>query len=277
MLLLRLIPFRLLLVLIAGLALAFCGQGAGWWTGTSQGDGNPATEETMVPAVALPRDEAHGAKPEAPKSIDEAKARAEAEAAEAAAKELAAAEAAAEADRAGALAALDADVAARVEFVADSVRRGAFHSAHEAIAELEPQTRPKVADALRAVAFASGWPELHGELHGEVREPVAFEATTLSLQGRLVRTATDAAAARVLSQDKSDATLRVAGPAGVTFPRYPIHLLEPDSVRADEAAELGFAAYAHADYSAARVWCAIAIAKSRGASPRTEQLKALLR
>ena len=153
------------------------------------------------------------------------------------------------------------------------MRRGAFHEAHDAIVELEPQTRSGVADALRAVSAAAGWPELHGD----VRDPAPFVATTLSLQGRLVRTAKDAAAARVLSQDKTDATLRVATAAGVTFPMFPIHRLEPDSVRADEAVELGYAAYASADYARARVWCAIAIARSREISPRTEQLKALLR
>jgi pilus assembly protein FimV len=269
----RLIPFRLLLVLVAGLAFVSFGQGVGWWSGANQGDDPSAPREaTKSDKPALP-EEASSAGSEGPKASDESTARAGAAAAESAAKERAAAEAAAEADRAGALAALDADVAARVELVADSVRRGAFHAACDAIAELDPKARAKVADALRAVALAAGWPELHGE----VRDPAPFEATTLSLQGRLVRTAKDATAVRVLSQEKTDATLRVAGPAGVTFPKYPIHRLEPDSVRADEAAELGYAAYAQSDYAAARVWCAIAIAKSREISARAEQLKALLR
>lgn len=274
--LLRLIPFRLLLVLFAGLALAFCGQGAGWWTGSSQGNGTSTTHETKNADANAARDPAQGAQDHAPNANDEAKARAAAAAeaeAEAARRQRAAADAAAEADRAGAIAALGADLAARVEFVAALVRRGAFHAACTAIEELDPQSRPAVAEALRAVALAAGWPELHGSVH----EPAPFEATTLSLQGRLVRTTKDSAAVRVVSQDKADATLRVAGPAGVTFPKYPIHCLEPDSVRADEAAELGFAAYAASDYTRARVWCAIAIAKRREISPRTEQLKALLR
>lgn len=284
MLLLRLIPFRLLLVLIAGLALALCGQGAGWWGDASQGEASQGeggatttvTEathpESPLPRAAAPDAQAEEAKARAAAAAAEAAEKARAEA-DAAAKARAAAQAAAEADRAGAIAALDADLAARVGIVAAHVRRGAFHAACDAIAELDPQSRPAVAEALRAVALAAGWPELHGV----VRDPAPVEATTLSLQGRLVRAAKDAAASRVLSQDRTDATLRIAGPAGVTFPKFPIHRLEPDSVRADEAAELGYAAYAQADYAAARVWCAVAIAKSREISARAEQLKALLR
>ena len=86
MLLLRLFPFRLLLVLIAGLALAFCGQGAGWWTGASQGDGS-ATTEPKAPVAAKPRDDPKSAKVESSNSSDETKSRADAAAAEAAAKE----------------------------------------------------------------------------------------------------------------------------------------------------------------------------------------------
>jgi hypothetical protein len=47
-------------------------------------------------------------------------------------------------------------------------------------------------------------------------------------------------------------------------------------VRADEAAELGFLAYAAADWRAARLWCAIALSGSAAQSARAQQLKTLL-
>lgn len=274
--LLRLIPFRLLLVLGAGLVLAFCGQGLGLWTGergasTPVGENASSARDADRPQQAAKETAAQDteAKESAAKALEQAQREADAKRA----AEDAAAARAADSDRDGALAARDHDLMLRIDAVVSSVQQGAFHAACAALAELDVAAEPSSAAALRARCSTLGWPELHGD----VREPAPWTPFAFSLQGRLVRAAKDAPPVRVLAQDADSVTLRVPSPLGVTFPKVATHRIEPDAVRADEATELGYAAYGNADYASARVWCAIAIARSAEPSVRLQQLRALLR
>ena len=249
--LLRLVPLRLLLVLGAGLSLAFCGRGMGLWS--SEGaDAAPA--EHAPPTRTNERIET---------------------VVQTAAAETKAAETVrvADADRRGARDARDRDIAARVEEIVSCVQRGSFHAAIAAMERSGLEQDERCASMLRARTDALGWPALIGD----VREPAPVVASEFSLKGRLVRTSLDAQPSRVLSQDPSGATLRMVAPQGVTFPKVATFLLEPDSVRALEAAELGFLAYGAAEWRSARLWCAIALAGSATPSSRMQQLKALLR
>lgn len=281
--LLRLIPLRLLLVLAAGLALAFCGQGLGLWTGArgaaSPGEGQAANERDAARAqqtTIAKRTDATGADAAAAAHASAEAKRAEHEKQEAEAKriaEAAAASQAADSDRDGALLARDRDVVLRIDAVVAAIQQGSFHAACLAMQELDLASQPRAAAALRDRTAQLGWPELAGD----VREPAPWSRAEFSLQGRLVRAAKDASPVRVLAQDADSVTLRVPSPLGVTFPKVATHRVEPDAVRADEATELGYAAYGSADYASARVWCAIALARSAEPSVRLQQLKALLR
>jgi len=248
--LLRLIPLRFLLVLGAGVSLAFCGRGMGLWS----------SEDTQ----ALPADSV--TPPRTGERIEKV--------VQAAAAETKAAETVrvADADRRGARDARDRDIAERVEQVVGCVQRGAFHAALAAMERSGVAHDERSASMLRARTDALGWPCLHGD----VREPAQPSASEFSLKGRLVRSSLDAQPSRVLSQDATGVTLRMVSAQGVTFPKVAAFLLEPDSVRADEAAELGFLAYAAADWRAARLWCAIALSGSAAPSARAQQLKTLL-
>jgi hypothetical protein len=269
--LLRLIPFRLLLVLGAGLVFAFCGQGLGLWTGergasTSVGDNASNARDADRSQQAAKESPA---KEPATKAVQQAQREADAKRAE----EDAAAARAADSDRDGALLARDRDLVLRIDALVSSVQQGSFHAACEALAELDVAAQPSVAEALRVRCSKLGWPELHGD----VREPAPWTRAEFSLQGRLVRAAKDSPSVRVLAHDATSVTLRVPSPLGVTFPKIAAHRIEPDAVRADEATELGYTAYGNTDYTAARVWCAIAIARSAAPNERVQQLKALLR
>lgn len=288
--LLRLIPLRLLLVLMAGLALAFCGQGLGLWTGArgaaSPGEGQAAngrdaarTQQTQQATIAKRADatteQAAAASDASANASAEAK-RAEHEKQEAQAKRIAedaASSQIADSDREGALLARDRDVALRIDEIVAAIQQGSFHAACRQLQELDLASQPRAKDALRERSTKLGWPELTGE----VRDPSPWIRAEFSLQGRLVRASMDAPAARVLSQDADSVTLRVPSPLGVTFPKVATHSVEPDAVRADEATELGYLAYGSANHAAARVWCAIAIARSGEPSARALQLKQLLR
>lgn len=251
---------RMLLVLCAGLGLAFCGQGAGLWSSDSE--------------VASPTEPAAASKP-VPQQLNDATRSNDAQASPSTQSnaESEAARAAIEADRQGAIAALDESRRARVEALVAALQRGAYHAALSAVVELDPANDEAAATALRATAQANGWPDLMGS----VRDPLPWIPSEFSLKGRLVRTAADAAACRVVEHARNDATLRVLTPQGVTFPKYLAHALEPDAVRSEDAVELGLLAYGAADYSSARIWCAIAIARGSGASDRMAQLRNCLR
>jgi hypothetical protein len=247
--LLRLLPLRFLLVLGAGVSLAFCGRGMGLWS--SEG-----TQALPADSVTPPRTGEH---------IETV--------VQAAAAETKAAETVrvADADRRGARDARDRDIAERVEQIVRCVQRGEFHAAIAAMERSGVAHDERCSSMLRARTDALGWQPLVGDAQDS--PPPAVEWT---LKGRTVRIALDAVPSRVLSQDASGATLRMVGSQGVTFPKVATHLLEPDSVRGDEAAELGLLAYAASDIRAARVWCAIAFAKNTTPSQRAQQLKALL-
>jgi hypothetical protein len=82
---------------------------------------------------------------------------------------------------------------------------------------------------------------------------------------------------RLLAQDPAGATLRCAGPAGVTFPQVQPWQLEPEAVMPSEAAELGLAALAAAKPRLARLWCACGLSAARDRVPsRLLELRALL-
>ncbi len=281
--LLRLIPLRLLLVLMAGLALAFCGQGLGLWTGASSaaspGEGPTANEGDAAraqQAAITKQPDATGADAAAAAHASAEAKRAEREKQEAEAKRIAedaAASQAADSDRDGALLARDRDVALRIDAVVAAIQQGSFHAACLAMQELDLASQPRVAAALRERTAQLGWPELAGD----VRDPAPWSRAEFSLQGRLVRAAKDAPPVRVLAQDLDSVTLRVPSPLGVTFPKVATHRVEPDAVRADEAVELGYLAYGSADHASARVWCAIAFARGGEPSARALQLRQLLR
>ncbi len=248
--LLRLIPLRFLLVLGAGVSLAFCGRGMGLWS----------SEDTQ----ALPADSV--TPPRTGERIEKV--------VQAAAAETKAAETVrvADADRRGARDARDRDIAERVEQIVGCVQRGEFHAALAALEQSGVAQDERSASMLRARTDALGWSPLVGDAQ-VAAPPPGMEWT---LKGRSVRIAIDGVPSRVLAQDASGATLRMVGPQGVTFPKVATHLLEPDTVRGEEAAELGLLAYAASDIRAARVWCAIAFAKSATPSQRAQQLKDLL-
>lgn len=90
------------------------------------------------------------------------------------------------------------------------------------------------------------------------------------LHGRLVLSANSELRTRVVAQRGRTATLRVVEAQGVTFPTVAVWQLEPDSVTADEAVELGLAALQDGEHLHARLWCAIATA--RGAASERHAL-----
>lgn len=90
------------------------------------------------------------------------------------------------------------------------------------------------------------------------------------LHGRLVLSAKSESRTRVVAQRGRTATLRVVEAQGVTFPTVAVWQLEPDSVTADEAVELGLAALQDGEPLHARLWCAIATA--RGAASERHAL-----
>lgn len=83
---------------------------------------------------------------------------------------------------------------------------------------------------------------------------------------------------RVVDSRSDQATLRVQGAAGVTFPTVAVVALEPVDATPAEAIEMGFAALHAGNVLLARLW--LAAAGLRGAGPlpaRGEQLAAALR
>ncbi len=162
------------------------------------------------------------------------------------------------------------------------VRSGAFHAAVALLEHWAPRHETCVAAALLQCTKARGWPSLHDVSSDTVPPPVTSiePPPAPQLQGRLVRCpsrdAAPLARVRVLAQNGQRATLRVVSPQGVTFPSLPAWQLEPEAPTALDATELGLAAYADGGQLAARVWCAIALARSEQPSPRLRSLQALL-
>lgn len=157
------------------------------------------------------------------------------------------------------------------------LKSGSFHAVQQRLRRAEVGRSRMAQEALQGLTKAAGLPELLVP-PTPARERTAVEpAPAPRLAGRLVRlSADDRAPARVLEVAGREASLRVLGPGGVTFPKRALFELEPDAVTADEAAELGLAAYGAGDDQAARVWAAIACARSAARSARLAQLLALL-
>lgn len=164
-----------------------------------------------------------------------------------------------------------------VQDLGRSVRAGSFHAVLDWLRRAEGRRCAPVREALDALCEEGAWPRLRAPGEGTAARTVVDPAPSPRLSGRLVRLSVEVRSpARVLEVTGDKAMLRVLSPDGVTFPERAVHELEPDAVTAEEAAELGLAAVVAGDEAAARVWAAIACARSATRSSRLAQLLDLL-
>ena len=163
--------------------------------------------------------------------------------------------------------------------LASHLQAGQVLAARTCLVELLEPPSAATATALDRMCTEHGWPQLTGT---QAREATDSEPSVPAWEGlprgRVVRSLRNGALARsrVLAVSDAGITLRVVDRDGVTFPTVQPWTIEPESVTAAEAAELGLSALARGELAYARLWLVCGQLRTRQPVERLETLRELL-
>ena len=163
--------------------------------------------------------------------------------------------------------------------LASHLQAGQVLAARECLQELlEPPSAATVA-ALDLMSRKHDWPLLTGaQARTTTDQEQAVPSWEGLARGRVVRSLRhgEVARSRILAVSVDGITLRVVDKDGVTFPTVQPWTVEPESVTAAEAAELGLSALAEGELAYARLWLVCGQLRTRQPVARLETLRELL-
>ena len=165
-----------------------------------------------------------------------------------------------------------ADTACRNAVAA--LERGEVLAVHQTIIEMladgAEHVRPLVSRALGTTGDPATMPP-QGDRPWPIPAPLPKER---SVRVRLPEAIT---AGRIVDSRSDQATVRIQGPQGVTFPTLPVAACEPIDPTPAEAIEMGLAALHAGDGLLARLWYRTAGLRGTPPGPRAAQLAEILR
>jgi len=164
--------------------------------------------------------------------------------------------------------------------LAAHLQAGEVLRARALLRELLEPSSPATIAAVERVCAEHGWPSLTGEPVQHAIVGADAVPTWRGLKdGRVVRAVRggETVRTRIVAATDNGITLRVVGRDGVTFPTVAAWTVEPEAVKAAEAAELGLAALAVGAQRYARLWCVCGLLRASQPVPRLDLLRQLLR